>query len=298
MQQKSMIEMPPEEPMTGELRLSYAGMATHDHSIDAEHYARSVLGFGKVFKKINRNIIGLDVSISLRAERPGSFEALVEFLSKKEVVAAAVGISLLQFFGLDFKTICMLPINILRLIVNVIKESKGNSRRIREAIKELGLPEAMEKKLIRLVENKDFRRSLDDMTLFLQLQGMDSITVKQKNTQSAIIEKKDRPYFVAQPEDEISVEQDEKVVSITYLSPEKSKWEFKSKNLEFWAQVEDDIFLEEMRDKALEDIMDLQFVATVEKTTIKKARTKQAKVTTSISGFKRYENPTQLNFLK
>ena len=284
-------------PTEGSLILKYSGDATDQHTIDAEFYARSLLGFGKSFKKANRQLLGIDSSLSVKAERAGSVETLIEFFSQKDVVATAVMLGFLQYFGLDFKTLCKLPMLVYKLLIDIIKKSKGKKEDIKKKVQELQLERSLEEKLLRLLENNQFRRCLDDMTLILELQGIECLEIKQDEAISTQITKKDRPYFVAHPEDEVLTELDDKVISITYLSPEKSKWQFKSGASEFWAVVEDQPFLEEMQNKALEEITELLFVASVEKTTIKEANTKQVKVSRTITGFRRYEPPKQGSLL-
>ncbi|MCK9239883.1 hypothetical protein, partial [Desulfocurvus sp.] len=95
----------------------------------------------------------------------------------------------------------------------------------------------------------------------------------------------------------ITIENDDKVISIIYLSPEKSKWQFKSGGIEFWAEVLDSKFLDKMKDKNLDDIIDLKFTATVETTTTKEAHTKQVKVSRTISNFIMFSPPKQLDLL-
>jgi hypothetical protein len=100
---------------------------------------------------------------------------------------------------------------------------------------------------------------------------------------------------VSQPEDEIIVETDIKVVSIIYLSPEKDKWQFKSGGYEFWANVLDDRFLLKMKDRNLDEIIDLKFSATVKKTIHKKINKKRPIIPQDIYNFMPIQHQCVMN---
>ena len=203
----------------------------------------------------------------------------------------------MSFFGIDAKSFAKVPMLLFELLIDLIKKAKGKKEQLREHIKKLELDKEATEKLQRLVENNELRRSLDEMTFLLEFAGLEAMEIQQPGLATVTITKKERPYFIAQPEDEVTVESDDKVVSIIYLSPERSKWQFKSGASEFWAEVLDTKFLDKMQDKNLDEIIDLKFSATVEKTTTKEAHTKQIKVSRTISNFTMFSSPTQIPLL-
>lgn len=296
--QHSLFEDSPQGPATGTLNLKYSGEATEEHSINAELYARSLLGFDRSFKRANKFLLGHATDLEVHAEQPGSFEGLLEYaLSQEGKANLSFCLAIMAFFGLDAKSLAKVPMMLFKLLVDIIKKAKGKKGQIREEVTKLELDSETAEKLVRLFENNNFRRALDEMTFFLEQPGLEAVEIRHSELPEVTISKKERPYFIAQPEDEVTVESDDKVVSIIYLSPERTKWQFKSGASEFWAEVEDALFLGKMKDNNLDDISDLKFTATVEKTTTKEARTKQIKVSRTISDFKAYMPPKPLSLI-
>lgn len=115
---------------------------------------------------------------------------------------------------------------------------------------------------------------------------MDKIEINQPGYTSTSIMKNERRWFVSQPEDEIEKIVFERLVSIVYLSPDRSEWKFKDKQTEYWADVTDINFITRMKDKRIDELSGHHFVATVEKTTTKEANTKRVKIERQIFGFK------------
>ena len=293
--QLSLFGDTPQEPPAGSLHLKYTGEATKKHSINAELYARSLLGFDRSFKRTNKFLLGHTTDLEVHAEESGSFQGVLEYaLSPQGKAEISFWLARMAFLGIDAKSIAKVPIKLFKLIIDLIKKAKGRKEQLQQEIRKLELEKDVAEKLVRILENNDFRRALDEMTFFLESPGMEEVEITQPDLATVTITKKERPYFVAQPEDEVTVESDDKVVSIIYLSPERSKWQFKSGASEFWAEVLDARFLDKMKDKNLDDILDLKFTATVEKTTTKEANTKQIKVSRTISDFKSFAPPKQI----
>ncbi|GFM32321.1 DUF7946 domain-containing protein [Desulfovibrio subterraneus] len=296
--QLSLFGDTPQEPAAGSLHLKYSGEATEKHSINAELYARSLLGFDRSFKRTNRFLLGHATNLEVQAEQPSSFKGMLEYaLSPQGKNDIAFWLAIMSFFGIDAKSFAKVPMLLFELLIDLIKKAKGKKEQLREHIKKLELDKEATEKLQRLVENNELRRSLDEMTFLLEFAGLEAMEIQQPGLATVTITKKERPYFIAQPEDEVTVESDDKVVSIIYLSPERSKWQFKSGASEFWAEVLDTKFLDKMQDKNLDEIIDLKFSATVEKTTTKEAHTKQIKVSRTISNFTMFSSPTQIPLL-
>ncbi|HWR04368.1 MAG TPA: hypothetical protein VN419_10160, partial [Humidesulfovibrio sp.] len=170
--QYSIINEQPPKSFKKELVLKYDGEAVVDHTIDAEFYARSVLGFGRALKKTNRFLLKMELSVNIKAEREGSWESLVEFLTSKDIQATATLMQFLSFFNLGFKDICRLPIYILKLATDVIRSGRGRKDGIRKIAKSLELNSECKENFIKLLENFDFRSAIDEMTVFLTLMGM------------------------------------------------------------------------------------------------------------------------------
>lgn len=286
------------DQIIGTINLVYIGEATEHHSIDAELYARSLLGFGKSFKRVNKILLGKITRLEVYAEKPSSFKGVLDYvLSPDGQAEIAFWLAIMSFFGIDAKSLKKVPLMLFGFLIDLIKKGKGKGVQIRKQIEMSNLEKEVKNKILQLIESNEFRRSLDEMTYFLQSPALEEMQIIQSDVVSININKNERPYFVAQPEDEVLIESDDKVVSIIYLSPEKSKWQFKSGASQFWADVLDIHFLQIMKDKNLDEIVDLKFMATVEKTTIKEANTKQVKISRIIKSFKLFSNQTHLELL-
>ncbi|MBU1229668.1 MAG: hypothetical protein KKA55_02435 [Proteobacteria bacterium] len=293
--QASLIDMPKRDPFEDQVILKYSwGREAEHDSLDVEVYGRSLLGFGKIYKKINSQFLEASIDVRIVAEKDGSLEAIIKFLSSNDVIACATAMQILSYFGLDHRALRKLPAYILKLLIDIVRTAKGKKDKIKALITKLEIASTIKDMLVKLFENADFRASLDEMTAFLSHKGMESLTIAQIDCPESIIHRRDRFAFVAQPEDEVSVEYSEKLVSVTYLSPEKNRWQFKSKNFEFWATVTDLNFLDSMHGKSLENINDLRFIATVKRTTTKEANTKKTKTTREIYSFQPEQKQSSL----
>ena len=189
------------------------------------------------------------------------------------------------FFKIDAISIGKALFSLFKLIVDLIKRGKGNNREIRKLIEKIELDEKDKNKLYYLISNKSFRIFLDEMTALLDLEKMKAIEVEQPSHASFEIDRSERRFFIVNPEDEETVEFDEKIVTITYLSPEKNRWQFKSGSSEFWATVMDQSFVAMMQNKKMDEIKYDKFRATVKTKRIIKAKTKRVKVIREIDNF-------------
>lgn len=288
----------PKDSIIGTIDLVYIGETTDKHSIDAELYARSVLGFAKSFKRVNKILLGKITSLEVHAEKPSSFKGVLDYvLSPDGKAEIAFWIAIMSFFGIDAKSLKKVPMMLFEYLIDLIKKGKGKGSQIRKQIEMSDFEKEVKNKILQLIESSEFRRSLDEMTYFLQNPALEEMQIKQKDVVNISINKYERPYFISYPEDEVIIESDDKVVSMIYISPEKSKWQFKSGSSQFWADVLDTNFLQKMKDKNLDEIVDLKFIATVEKTTVKEANTRQVKISRIIKNFKLFSNQTHLKFL-
>ncbi|MCK9241286.1 hypothetical protein, partial [Desulfocurvus sp.] len=177
-----------QEPAAGTLSLKFAGKATEGKSINAELYARALLGFDRSFKRVNKVLLGRSTHLEVKAEQPGSFDAVLGFLLSPEG-KAEIGfwLAAMAFFGVDAKSISKIPILIYKLIIDLIKKSKGRKERIREEARRLELDKGITSNLIKTIENSDLRRALDEMTSFLEYPRADSIEIRHFGNTKIVI---------------------------------------------------------------------------------------------------------------
>lgn len=287
-----------DEPKTfqGKLFLKYEGKNTSNHTFDAELYAQSLLGFCNSFKKANKILFDVDTQVDIIAEKEGSVEAIIQFFvdNYNSALIANTYIELFNNFVEAVGKAGLCFFFAYKGLIKIIKESKGKKEKIIEFVKGLRLCYDLTKKLLDILFNKTFRKGLDQLTYFLTSDPMDYIEMSQSDNDVIVINKTERLYFVEQPEDEITIDVDEKIVSVIYPSAQRTKWRFIIDNQEKWAEITDSGFLKKMHDKPLEYFEGIRFKATVETTTVKKVNSVKPEITRQIYNFSTYNPPKQI----
>ncbi|SIO26036.1 hypothetical protein [Halodesulfovibrio marinisediminis] len=295
MEQYTLIETKPDEPIYGEIFLTFSGEATIDHALDTRLYAQSLLGFHKSFEKINKTLLNLDLSIEIVGESEGSFIAKIKYAGKVGTVVLglwASSVGLADHYGVDIDSIASAPFVFLKEAIESIKDSKGNNAELERLINTSNLPDNINKKLLNLLHNKDLRIAFDDFTLILETHGIDELGISSNGMQTTIT-KNERPYFKAQPEDTQEVETIEDTISIVSIS-KTDTWKFRGTKIarEFSAEIMDKNFLETIRLHPASKIFKMNFSASIIKTSVTKAnKRKPDPPTYTISNF--HEIPLQ-----
>ncbi|MGL1861528.1 MAG: hypothetical protein OCC46_03285 [Pseudodesulfovibrio sp.] len=287
------------ERLDGDLIIKYEGKPIENHTFDTELYATSLLGFSQSFKRANKIIFGVDVAVEIRAEREGSLEAIIQFCVENQETASIIN----TYADLVAKTSvgaiasghCLLKT--YRFLLLIIKKAKGKRAQIEKLVRQLKVDQKLSQRVIKLLTNRRFRKSLDQLTYFLAAPEMEYIEIIQPGNDEIRINQEDRPFFVEQPEDDVSVVIDDTIVSIIYPSAQRTKWRFQIDGGEHWAEVTDFGFLKDMQDKPLEYFEGIQFSARVETTTIKRVDSINPEVSRKVFNFSLYTPSAQVPLL-
>lgn len=274
MQQHLLIEKKPEEPIIGEITLTFSGEATADHTLDTRLYAQSLLGFHKSFEKINKELLNLDLTIEIIGEKEGSFIAKIRYAGLVGTTVLGVwasSIAIADHYGLDIDSIAAAPFGYLKGAIESIKESKGSDVELERRIETSDLPNKIKKKLLNLLRNKNLRIAFDDLTLILEMQGVDELGISSDDIKTTIT-KHERPYFLAQPKDTQEIEELHDDIVVVSIS-KTNTWKFRGKKIarEFSAEIMDKDFLQTIRLHPASKIFKMSFSAMIVKTSITKA---------------------------
>ncbi|WP_291439410.1 hypothetical protein [Desulfovibrio sp.] len=246
--------------------------------IDAEYFAISLAGFCNYHKLVAKEFLKTDLRINVTGFRPGSFEALVDFLSQREVVATGIAATLLQFFGLDARTILKLPVVFLKWISEKLISKRGDYDAVIKEIEEAKLDDDTKKVIIDLIVNKKSKIHLDDMTSVLEKEEINEFQIRDEEVEQVSIKKEDRKYFSFfedENEEILSIDEYYASLHVVYNSPYRTRWRFshinrKGAQKEFWAEILVPEFINGMKDKTIEEIGSIEFTAKIVERKVKK----------------------------
>lgn len=259
----------------GELSVRYSGLATENHTMDAALYAKSLLGFTTSFRKVNNELLGGDFVLEIVAEEEGSVKAVLAYAVGTATFYASL-VTILAYHGIEERDLKNAPIKLYQYVVDNIKESKGNKEVLISKIQEMDIPKERRDKLIKVVVNNDLRLALDDMTLFLEKNGLEKIEVFQDEQVYVDIDESERDFFRAQPEDSVDIVTYRDYVSVVAIGA-GNDWRFQGVQTkgQFSAKLQSEEFLKELRIRSANDIFKMVFVAEIIKTTVTKAGNKK-----------------------
>ncbi|MEZ6854725.1 hypothetical protein [Halodesulfovibrio aestuarii] len=275
MEQYNLVSDGYEDGFECALFAKYTGPAVDKHSMSAELYATSLLGLSKSFVKVNKELLHLDITMEIVAEEQGSLKATLKVV-KNGAVAYATIASILSFHGVQAKDVGTALFSAYDYVITEIKEAKGSKDVLLDKIDRKDIPEEQKKKLKKLVSSNDLRLALDDMTLFLESNGLENIEIYSYETTRVSINKSERPYFRAQPEDLRNVQKYNDYVQIVGISTDEN-WKFdgiESKG-KFTARILDKDFLDQLKIRSAKEIFQMTFEAEIIKTTVTKAGNKK-----------------------
>lgn len=259
----------------GRITVRYSGRATEQHTMDAKLYAKSLLGFTNSFSKINDELLGGQFTIEIVGEEEGSVKAIVAYAVSGAMLYSSL-VSILSYHNVNEDDLQKAPVKMFQYVIDAIKDAKGNKDTLIAKINKLDIPEERKQKLIALVGHNDLRVALDDMTLFLERNGLEKLEVLQQDELYVSIHESERAYFRAQPEDSVDVVTYDDYVSVVAIGA-GSDWRFQGAKTkgQFTARLRNREFLEEIRIRSANDIFKMVFTAEVIKTTVTKAGNKK-----------------------
>jgi hypothetical protein len=252
--------------------------------MDLKWYAHSLMGFNESFSRVNRSLFNLDVGIEIVAEDEGSIVARLKYYGKVGVYALGLYASLITVDSYHGYKISTAISSSYVHIIEVFKSSKGDKDVLKDSILRSDLSDKEKDRLLALIENLDFRLALDDMTLFLEQNDLDKVSIDYDGGVSTTITKYDRPYFKIHPDDFKKEELISDVLTVVAIGNDK-EWKFNGSEFKrpFSALILDRAFLEEIKQHSAASIFKMKLKADIVKTTkIKAGNRKPSRATYEI----------------
>jgi hypothetical protein len=240
-----------------ELTISYDGESLKNHSMDVKELAPALLSMGKLLDETNRLVNGAETSIKVqvKAHEPGSFEIVLELtqsltsqltkLFSSENIKTATEIRNLIFGGETVTAgICLywLIRKLKGKQPEKIEDLKNGQIRIEIDNEKFEIPIY----LMRMYQERNIRKSVEDTLAPLQDPGIEKFEVKQKKKTVQSINKEELDIFKApQAEDELLVESEhEAAYSIVSLAfKDDNKWRLHDGNSSISVLIKDEVFL-------------------------------------------------------
>lgn len=269
MDQASFLE---KESIEDFLSLTFFGKATDNHSMDVQWYARSLMGFNESFVRLNRELFRIEVTLEVVAEEEGSLLTTLMFAGTATVAVVGLYASIITIDAYHDYKISNAIKSTYVYVINLLKESRGDTKLLGEKVTGLELSDEEKKRLLKLLENLDFKLSLDDMTLFLEQNGFDKIQIDGGDNIKTQITKFDRPCFKVHPEDLRTVEEYEDILTVVAIGNHQ-EWKFDGRGTgrKFTAKILDNAFLSEIKQHPAKEIFKMKFETSIVKTSIIKA---------------------------
>lgn len=268
------------------LILGFDGEALRSHEMDIRELAPALISFAEMIEEADKVINNSEhkIDIKVKAFAPGSFEVVLQVIgSLREQLFSAINLmdskpvnamlNLVEVLGLVKSTDN--KIGLLSLIKNVAGKKIKDTKKLNDSDIEITLSDnrviKTSDKALQLFQSRKVRLSIKGMVKPLDSQGIDSITtrlldnINDKNNRKVIISKDDVDSFNV--DDDSSAEKLQESVRETYLQlvtvqMQSGKWRFSDGDTTFFASVEDEDFLEKVKDGkeqfAADDIMHVQ----------------------------------------
>lgn len=235
----------------------------YPNSINAETLIVAVDGLNDVFKAIAFEA-NINISLKIKATKEGSFEWFFELWPI--VSDAGIVMGVLQFFGIDWRkaknATAKTFFKISRLMIEAIKQSGENINDFIEKIRDTKeLNEQAKEFLIRLRNNAYMCDGIDAFTKPLEEEVISRLELRCEEQNVAEVKKSERKFFKIGTIEKETVSNSIVDVKVNYLSPRSNRWGFESDTGKFWAEVEDEKFLNATRFSDISTIADYIYEA-------------------------------------
>ncbi len=269
-------------------------------SIDIDLLIDSLSGLNDIFETLSI-LTDCKLSLKVNATKRGSVDVLFNL-----VVFTAAVTQIFQWLEIDKKTAKEATANALHkinhLMMRFLKKSKGDIQEFIRYVKDdAKLHAKIKELLIQLRNNARFCDGLDDFTKPLGSGVVNGMVIHHGETIIAEMEKEDRQAFKIGTTEIESTANIVAQVNIVYLSPQETRWKFRTTEGEFWANVEDDDFLKSVKTIGISSFEKNKFEANITvKTTLKKNARRPSKyyVVTRIKSMRDLFSPLDDNSQK
>ncbi|MBI2829928.1 MAG: hypothetical protein HYX81_02080 [Chloroflexi bacterium] len=242
-----------------EFGLAYDGEALAENTMDVRDLAPALLALGELFTRANSILNGGSISVSLkvRATKPGSFELLL--------VLAAVLQATTQFLTGDLITSAVNLKNLLvgsplrvETLFSVFKKLKGQKPTVSQQTDGVTL-EATNLKLFvptdvfRLYQDREVSRLAQAIVEPVLRAGIDRMVIKEGDKEVESVTKEDAATFTPMTaSDNTATENVIPNLALRLVSPtfsiRRNKWKLDDGGGSKWYSIEDQKFLDEVKD--------------------------------------------------
>lgn len=268
------------------LSISYDGKAHEQHEIDINELAISLEGLGDLIQVSNKLINGIDapIEVNITGFKPGSFEYLVEI-----VQAASQYKDVLPYIGLTSavaaKATLLETVKKLRgRKIDLVEESPGTDSVVLHVE---GEKIECSKEVDALLASREIRKAVQDLIYApTRAEGTDVFKVKDKNGKVLLEETKSEAHrYKASTalfaERKTSIETDAQIRFLTAHADTSSRWRIEYLGEAHNVRIEDDKFLERIRNQESPSLFGEKYTVLLEKT-LKEARGRDPKTSYAI----------------
>lgn len=245
---------------SAEFRLTYAGDALAEHTMDVRDLAPSLIAFGELFTRANTILNGENIGVSLKVRanpEPGSFELAL-------ILAQALYITT-QFLTSDFVTSAANLFAIVtgipksgETLFGVFKKLKGQQPvAIQQSdgvtLKATNIELHISNEVFRLYKDNEVKRLSQAIVEPLFRTGIDKMIIKDGERELESITKEDAPSFTPNSiSEETGTENIIPRLALRLVSPtfdlNRNKWRLDDGGGSKWYGIEDEKFLREVRE--------------------------------------------------
>lgn len=230
------------------LVIKFEGNAVADHSVQISSFIQTLTGLEKLSHKTIENCYGKKTKsdVKIHAMQPGSFifELLLTYAEPVRVLAE----NTITFNEAIFS------------VIELVKFLKGNKPLKQEPCTDNmfnttitnceGNTQVFNNCTVKLYNDGSVRSALNKTTAPLDLAGFDNISIKTSDKSSSV-SKSERTFFSDNQNEVLNENEATIILEVTELnlSGTNKKWRFYDGELEFFANIEDDDFLEAVKNK-------------------------------------------------
>jgi hypothetical protein len=243
-------------------RLSYDGDALAENTMDVRDLAPALIAFGELFDRANQILNGdkLTVNLKVRATKPGSFELLLilaqSFLTATQFLSSDLVVSAANLVGL----ITGVP-KIGESLFRTFKKLKGNKPEIIQqdngvTLRASNVELQISNEVFRLYQDSEIKRLSQAVVEPLFRPGIDEMIIKDNRRKLESVNKEEAPSFnYSGISDANTSENIIPILALRLVSPtfdeKKMKWRLDDGSGAKWYGIEDDNFLQKVRERKM-----------------------------------------------
>lgn len=222
--------------------VSFNGSAFDNHEITVDSFIKTLTALNRLTKRTVTCCYGKTSSSTLKIKgSPKEGSLTVDLIVDYAIKAGSIGAASLSVF------------TALDKLIELVKHLKGkkpqdispNTDKDSKVTNIYGEQKVFNNCVIEVFKSSSTASQLDDLTKNLEHPGVEQISIKSENNKSDIL-KSDRKYFVKNPSEIVNESECDMIIVVVtpHLGGESKKWEFYDGEKTFFADIEDQDFLD------------------------------------------------------